>query len=265
MLPYPTVVANKELSIPSPSNLHIKPTVSLIPPKPMLPEKRKANQPNSCPIPSKMPVYKILFNPALKPNSAPKPAVMQSQNSMSKRNYVSKYPAVPAGTRTYSIYNFPDPKNMMQLPDYNCRFCPAMFCSVASWTRHAYSVHSKLLCPVCHSEFENRSEYEHHQVLDHNQPPILHPRYFSEFGNKTCTFCDGEFPNFRELQKHIRDRTCPILPTMLTGDAKLPAVKKYFCNFCDKVGVNLGILKTPSSILSNFGLYMAFLPTTKCR
>jgi hypothetical protein len=178
-----------------------------------------------------MPVFKILYNPP--PKS--KPAVTQSPRPASKRTDVSKYPKVPPGTRTYSIYNFPDPKNLMQLPDYDCRFCPAMFCSTDSWARHTYSVHSKLMCPVCHSEFENRTEYEHHQVLDHNQPPILHPRYFTEFGNKTCTFCDAEFPKFKELTKHIRERTCPRLKTMLTGDAKLPATKKYNCNFCNKV------------------------------
>lgn len=238
MLPFPTVVANKDLSTPSTSNLHIKPTVTRIPQKPVLAEKRKASDcmPSSCPVPKKMPVYKILLNPL----KSAKPNVKQIKLPVipldKKRHTVSKYPAVPPGTKTYSRYNFPDPKNLMQLPEHDCKFCPAMFSTIFNWSKHAYLVHNKMLCPECHSVFENRSEYEHHIVLEHNQAPLLHSCFFQEFGNKSCSFCDDEFSTFRELYKHIRERECHILPTMLTGDAKLPGDKRYVCNFCGEVG-----------------------------
>jgi len=159
-----------------------------------------------------------------------------------QRTDVSRYPTVPAGTKTYSIYKFPDPKNLMKLPDYDCRHCEACYYAESGLCKHMFEMHSKFFCTNCEKEFTDRKEFELHQVQEHNIAPMLESFFFQDFGNKMCTFCDSEFLALKELRKHIFSGACTELSSMLKGeDPRRGRKKSYKCNFCSKVCYLLSI------------------------
>jgi hypothetical protein len=171
---------------------------------------------------------KTLFIPSkLNPSTATAPVATRPE--------LLNYPKVPEGTRTYSIFKFPDPKNLMKLPEYDCQYCSTSCYTTETLSRHAFRMHSKFVCSLCLAEHPSRNEMEEHKALVHNKPPALDAFFFEDFGNKFCTFCGGEFPSLKELKKHTYSGKCTILATKLKGEPWKLKGKSYSCDFCNKV------------------------------
>ncbi|XP_065347419.1 zinc finger protein 423-like [Cloeon dipterum] len=149
-----------------------------------------------------------------------------------KRAKQEKYPKIKPETPLYSIYKFPDPLNLMQAPDYDCKRCPTSYCSVMSLIRHYWTTHQQHYCKECNSVFDTRKDFEGHHIEIHFKVPPIYNFHYEELGSKTCSFCGIDLGSVPELRRHyVVEGSCPaLMEELILRERKFKY--KFTCSFC---------------------------------